>query len=81
VQFSLFSKVFNRSSQTRATNSSAAAVYDYKVDLVNRRKELERLLKEDGRNDWRVHSVVAMGAYHDELAVILEKPGNISSPF
>ena len=62
---------FGRSSQTQAT-SPTPSTYDYKVELVKHKKDLEGRLKEDGRNGWRVQSVVAMPS-DNELVVTLEK--------
>jgi poly-gamma-glutamate capsule biosynthesis protein CapA/YwtB (metallophosphatase superfamily) len=66
---------FGRQSKTQAT-VSAPAGYEYKVELVKHSKDLEGLLREDGRNGWRIQSVVTRGANHNDLVVILEKPGN-----
>ena len=62
---------FGRSSQTQAT-SPVTTTYDYKVDLVKHKKDLEGRLKEDGHDGWRVHSVVATPS-DNELMVVLEK--------
>jgi hypothetical protein len=65
---------FGRQSRTQAT--VPASGYEYKVEVVKHSKELEGLLREDGRNGWRIQSVVTRGENHNELVVILEKPGN-----
>ena len=62
---------FGSGSQTQATSPSTAT-YDYKVELVKHKKDLEGRLKEDGRNGWRVQTVLAMPA-DNELVVVLEK--------
>ena len=62
---------FGRGSQTQATSPSATA-YEYKVELVKHKKDLEGRLKEDGRNGWRVQSVLATPS-DNELVVVLEK--------
>ena len=66
---------FGRQSKTQPTTPAPAA-YDYKVELVKHRKDLEGLLKEDGRNGWRVERVVATGPSDNELVVILERAGS-----
>jgi carbamate kinase len=48
------------------------SIYDYKVELVKHKKDLEALLKDDGRNGWRVQKVVAEPS-NNEIVVVLEK--------
>ena len=66
---------FGRQSRTQAT-VPAPAGYESKVEVVKHSKDLEGLLREDGRNAWRIQSVVTRGENHNELVVILEKPGS-----
>ena len=62
---------FGRGSQTEATTPTLST-YDYKVELVKHKKDLEGRLQENARNGWRVHNVVATPA-DNELLVVLEK--------
>jgi len=66
---------FGRQSRTQAT-VPAPARYEYNVEVVKHSKDLEGLLREDGRNGWRIQGVVTRGENHNELVVVLEKPGN-----
>ena len=51
-----------------------ALTYDYKVETINERKDLEAVLKENGRKGWRFRRMKLMKGFHDKILVILEKP-------
>jgi hypothetical protein len=60
-----------RTSQTRT--SAPGATYEYKVEMVKHKQELDQRLKENSRNGWRIQSIVAMPS-DNELVVVLERP-------
>jgi len=63
---------FGRSSQTQATNPAG---YDYKVEIVKHKTDLEERLKVDSRSGWRVQQVVATPD-DNQIVVILERPAS-----
>ena len=48
------------------------STYDYKVEWLKHSKDLEALLKDKGRNGWRVQTVLADPTNND-FVVVLEK--------
>ena len=68
------SLAFSRSTQIRATSPVS---YDYKVEIVNHKTDLEERLKVDSRNGWRVQQVLATPD-DNQIVVILERPASTS---
>jgi hypothetical protein len=60
-----------RTSQTKT--STTTLTYEYKVEMVKHKQELDQRLKENSRNGWRIQSIVAMPS-DNELVVVLERP-------
>jgi hypothetical protein len=60
-----------RSFQTQATRTTTLT-FDYKVELLKHKEDLEGRLKEDGRSGWRLQSFVASPA-DNQFVLILEK--------
>jgi hypothetical protein len=60
-----------RTSQTKTSASSST--YEYKVEMVKHKQDLDQRLKENSRNGWRVQSIVALPS-DNELVVVLERP-------
>ena len=60
-----------RTSQSKT--SAASSTYEYKVEMVKHKQELDQRLKENSRNGWRIQSIVAMPS-DNELVVVLERP-------
>lgn len=60
-----------RTSQTKT--SATSPTYEYKVEMVKHKQELDQRLKENSHNGWRVQSVLALPS-DNELVVVLERP-------
>ena len=63
---------FSRTSQIRATSPVG---YDYKVEIVKHKTDLEERLRVDSRNGWRVQQVLATPD-DNQIVVILERPAS-----